>query len=111
MKAGLIYRIASILLLILAIGRTLGFRRADSKWGVARCLAQCSHSALTCRDLLGLIGTFLSALGSLSQLFSCSLRVFAWQLGGLPRETLYNPSYNAVKVPVSVVPPAVSGRG
>ena len=34
MKAGLIYRIASILLLILAIGRTLGFRRADSKWGV-----------------------------------------------------------------------------
>ena len=39
MKAGLIYRIASILLLILAIGRTLGFRRADSKWGVGSLLS------------------------------------------------------------------------
>ena len=34
MKAGLIYRIASILLLLLAVGHTFGFLRADPRWGV-----------------------------------------------------------------------------
>jgi hypothetical protein len=35
MKASLLYRIASILLLLFAIGHTLGFRQTDPAWGVA----------------------------------------------------------------------------
>ncbi len=34
MKASLLYRIASILLLLFAAGHTLGFRQIDPKWGV-----------------------------------------------------------------------------
>ena len=34
MKASLLYRIASILLLLFAVGHTLGFRRVDPKWGI-----------------------------------------------------------------------------
>jgi len=34
MKASLLYRVASILLLLFAAGHTLGFRQIDPKWGV-----------------------------------------------------------------------------
>ena len=33
MKASLLYRIASGLLVLFAIGHTLGFRRTDPRWG------------------------------------------------------------------------------
>ena len=34
MKAALLYRIASVLLILFALGHTLGFRRVDPRWGV-----------------------------------------------------------------------------
>ena len=34
MKASVIYRIASVLLFLFAVGHTLGFRRVDPRWGV-----------------------------------------------------------------------------
>jgi len=34
MKASLFYRIAAVLLLLFAVGHTLGFRQSDPKWGV-----------------------------------------------------------------------------
>jgi hypothetical protein len=39
MKASAFYRIAAILLLLLDIGNTLGFRHSDPKWGVDALLA------------------------------------------------------------------------
>jgi len=34
MKASLLYRIASVVLLLFAIGHTLGFRQTAPEWGV-----------------------------------------------------------------------------
>ena len=34
MKASMFYRIAALLLLLFAIGHTLGFRQSDPAWGV-----------------------------------------------------------------------------
>ena len=34
MKASMLYRIAAVLLLLFAVGHTLGFRQSDPKWGV-----------------------------------------------------------------------------
>ena len=36
MKASMFYRIAAVLLLLFAVGHTLGFRQSDPKWGVER---------------------------------------------------------------------------
>ncbi len=88
MKAGLIYRIASILLLILAIGHTLGFLRADPKWGVDSLL---STMQLLRFDVQGFSRTywdFFVGSGFIISAFLVFSAVFAWQLGGLPRETL-----------------------
>src|SRR5260370_25568626 len=34
MKASMFYRISAVLLLLFAVGHTLGFRQSDPKWGV-----------------------------------------------------------------------------
>ena len=34
MKAPILYRISSVLLLLFAVGHTLGFRQSDPTWGV-----------------------------------------------------------------------------
>ena len=34
MKASMFYRIAAVLLLLFAVGHTLGFRQSDPQWGV-----------------------------------------------------------------------------
>ena len=39
MKASVLYRIASVLLLLFAVGHTTGFRQSDPKWGVDALLA------------------------------------------------------------------------
>jgi hypothetical protein len=38
MKASLLYRIAAVLLLLFAVGHTLGFRESDPAWGVDKLL-------------------------------------------------------------------------
>ena len=74
MKAGLIYRIASMLLLLLAVGHTFGFLRADPRWGVDSLLSTMRSLRFDVQGFTRTYWDFLSALGSLSQLFSCSLR-------------------------------------
>jgi hypothetical protein len=39
MRPSIFYRIAAVILLFLAIGRTLGFRQSDPAWGVDGLLA------------------------------------------------------------------------
>jgi hypothetical protein len=40
MKASLFYRIAFVLLILFAVGHTLGFRRVDPRWGVDSLIQQ-----------------------------------------------------------------------
>jgi len=61
MKASIVYRIASVLLLLFAAGHTLGFRESDPKWGVDALLAQCGQFTLTCRVQPDLLGLFVAA--------------------------------------------------
>ena len=88
MKAGLTYRITSILLLLLAIGHTLGFRRADSKWGVDSLLSTMQSLRFDVQGFSRTYWDFFVGSGFIISAFLVFSAVFAWQLGGLPRETL-----------------------
>ena len=74
MKASVFYRIAAVLLLLFAVGHTLGFRESDPKWGVDALLVSMRQFTLTCRGSTALIGTSLWRLGSLSACFIYSRR-------------------------------------
>jgi hypothetical protein len=88
MKATVLYRIASILLLVFAVGHTVGFRHVDPAWGIDG-LTQLMRSAhfnadgfdRTYWDFFVGFGLFVTALMLLASLV-------AWQLGSLPGATL-----------------------
>jgi hypothetical protein len=88
MKASVFYRIAAVLLLLFAIGHTLGFRQSDPAWGVDALLGSMRSIHF---DVQGFNRTywdlFLAAGFSVGVFFLFSA-ILAWQLGGLPAETL-----------------------
>src|SRR6204780_4291713 len=88
MKASLFYRIAAILLLFFAFGHTLGFRQSDPTWGVDALLASMRSIHF---DVQGFSRTywdlFVAAGLSVGVLYFFAA-ILAWQLGGLPSETL-----------------------
>jgi hypothetical protein len=83
MKASVFYRIAAVLLLLLAIGHTLGFRQSDPQWGVDALLSSMRSIHF---DVQGFNRTywdlFLAAGFSIS-VFYLFAAVLAWQLGSL----------------------------
>jgi hypothetical protein len=87
-KAPGLYRIASILLLLFAIGHTVGFRQSDPEWGVDALLGSMRSLRFdvqgfsrTYWDLFVGAGFFVSA-------FLVFAAVLAWQLGRLTATTL-----------------------
>src|SRR6185503_15390707 len=92
MKASLssrmFYRIAAVLLLLFAVGHTLGFRQSDPAWGVDALLGSMRSIHF---DLQGFRRTywdlFVAAGFSVGVLYLFAA-VLAWQLGGLPTDTL-----------------------
>jgi hypothetical protein len=87
-RASIFYRIAAVLLLLFAIGHTLGFRQSDPKWGVDALLASMRSIHF---DMQGFSRTywdlFVAAGLSVGVLYLFSA-ILAWQLGSLPAEVL-----------------------
>src|SRR5260221_1489136 len=88
MKASMFYRIAAVLLLLLAVGHTLGFRQSDPAWGVDALLASMRSIHF---DVQGFDRTYWDlfvASGFSVGVFFLFTAILAWQLGGLPAATL-----------------------
>ena len=88
MKASVLYRIAAVLLLLFAVGHTLGFRQSDPTWGVDALLGSMRSIHF---DVQGFSRTywdlFVAAGFSVGVLYLFAA-VLAWQLGSLPAHTL-----------------------
>ena len=86
MKASLFYRIVAVLLLLFDVGHTAGFPWSDPKWGVEL------GSMRSIRfDVQGFSRTYWDlfvAAGLSVGVFYLFAAILAWQLGGLPAETL-----------------------
>jgi hypothetical protein len=88
MKASMFYRIAAVLLLLFAVGHTLGFSQPDPAWGVDVLIASMQSLHF---DVLGSSRTYWDlflAAGFSVGVFYLFAAILAWQLGGLPPATL-----------------------
>jgi hypothetical protein len=88
MKASPFYRIAAVLLLLFAVGHTLGFRQSDPRWGVDALLASMRSIHFDVQGFRRTYWDLFEAAGfsvGVLYLFAAAL---AWQLGRLPAETL-----------------------
>jgi hypothetical protein len=85
-KASILYRISSVLLLLFAAGHTSGFPWSDPNWGVNLGSMQSTHFYV-----MGISRTywdFYVGFGLFVSVFLLLAVVLAWQLGGLPPESL-----------------------
>jgi hypothetical protein len=88
MRASLLYRTASVLLLLFAIGHTLGFRKTDPKWGVDNLISSMQSLHFDAQGFSRTYWDFYVGFGLFVSVFLVFTAVLAWQLGGLPAETL-----------------------
>jgi hypothetical protein len=87
-KAPLLYRIASVLLLLFAAGHTLGFRQNNPEWGADAVLALMRSVHFDAQGFTRTYWDFFSAFGFYLSVFLVFSAVVAWLLAGLPPETL-----------------------
>jgi hypothetical protein len=86
MKASVFYRIAAVLLLLFEAGHSSGFPWSDPAWGVDLGSMRSTHFYI-----MGFSRTywdFYVGFGLFVSVFLLLAVVLAWQLGGLPPESL-----------------------
>jgi len=88
MKASLFYRIAAVILMCFAVGHTLGFRQSDPSWGVDALLGSMRSIHFDVQGFSRTYWDLFVAAGLSVGVFYLFAAILAWQLGGLPPETL-----------------------
>src|SRR5713226_8715986 len=87
-KAPILYRISSVLLLLFAAGHTFGFRQNNPEWGADAVLGLMRSVHFDAQGFTRTYWDFFSAFGLFFSVFLLFAAVLAWLLGGLPAETL-----------------------
>jgi hypothetical protein len=82
------YRIASGLLVLFALGHTLGFRETDPQWGVDAVVASMRGRHFDVQGFSRTYWDFFVGAGLFVGVFLLFAAIFAWQLGGLDQQTL-----------------------
>jgi hypothetical protein len=88
MKASMFYRIAAALLLVFAVGHTIGFRQSDPQWGVDALLGSMRSIHFDVQGFNRTYWDLFVAAGFSVGVFYLFAAILAWQLGGLPAATL-----------------------
>lgn len=88
MNPSLLYRLASGLLVLFAIGHTLGFRRTDPRWGVESLVTSMRTARFAVQGIQRTYWDFYVGFGLFVTVFLLFAALLSWQLGGLPRDTL-----------------------
>lgn len=88
MKASRLYRAAAVLLVLFSIGHTLGFRQSDPTWGVEPVLASMQSTSFTIQGFTRTYWDFFTGAGFTVGVLYLFAAVLAWQLGGLPGDSL-----------------------
>ncbi len=88
MKPSVLYRAASVLLFVFAIGHTLGFRQTDPQWGVDALIASLRSTHFNVQGFNRSYWDFYVGFGLFVSVLLLFAAVLAWQLSALSAETL-----------------------
>src|SRR6266850_8364378 len=86
LKAPILYRISSVLLLLFAAGHTFGFRQNNPEWGADAVLGLMRSVHFDAQGFSRTYWDFFSAFGLFFSVFLLFAAVLAWLLAGLPAE-------------------------
>ena len=88
MKASVLYRVASVLLVLFAAGHTVGFVQVDPRWGIDSMVGSMRSIHFDVQGFNRTYWDFFAGFGFLVTVFLVFAAVLAWQLGGLRPEAL-----------------------
>ena len=88
MTVALLYRIAAVLLALFALGHQLGFRQVDPQWGVGAYVDGLKSTRFLVQGWSRTYWGFFEGFGFFVTVLLAFSALLAWQLGGLPVETL-----------------------
>lgn len=88
MRTSFLYRTASILIFLFALGHTLGFRKTDPVWGVDQALSALKQITFSTQGFQRTYYEFFVGFGLFVTLLLLFSAVVAWQLGSLPTATI-----------------------
>jgi hypothetical protein len=88
LKASLLYRIASVLLVLFAAGHTIGFRRTKPEWGVDPLITSMQQTHFAVDGFSRTYWSFFVGFGLFVSVLLLFAALVAWQLGSLPASTL-----------------------
>jgi hypothetical protein len=88
MKTSLLYRSASLLLLLFAAGHTMGFRRVDPNWGIDPLVSSMRSMRFSTNGFDRTYWDFYVGFGLFVSVLMVFAAIIAWQLGGLAPSTL-----------------------
>jgi len=88
MSPALLYRIASVLLVLFAAGHTLGFRRVDPQWGLDATIGALKATQFQVQGFTRSYWGFYTGFGLFVTVLLVFTGILAWQLGALPKDTL-----------------------
>lgn len=87
MKASVLYRIATVLLLLFAVPHTIGFRQNIPEWGAGAVIDSMQSVHFNAQGFDRTYWDFFSAFGLIFSVFLLFAAVLAWQLSGVPAGT------------------------
>ncbi len=88
MNPALLYRIASVLLILFAAAHTLGFRRVDPRWGLDATIGALKATQFQVQGFTRSYWSFYTGFGLFVTVLLVFAGILAWQLGALPKDTL-----------------------
>jgi hypothetical protein len=87
-RASLLYRVASGLLCLMAVGHTYGFRQSDPAWGLGSLLRTMQSQQFSVQGFTRTYWDFFLGAGFTVGVLYAFAAILAWQLGGLPGSVL-----------------------
>lgn len=88
MRPSLLYRVASVLLVLFGLGHQLGFRQVDPRWGVDSAIGALKTTQFQVQGVTRTYWDFFSAFGFFVTVFLFFTAILAFQLARLSKDTL-----------------------
>ena len=88
MRSSLLYKVSAALLVLFAIGHTIGFRQVDPRWNADGVVSGMRGVNFEVQGFRRSYWDFYAGFGFFVSVLLVFAAILAWQLGSMPREAL-----------------------
>jgi hypothetical protein len=88
MRASLLYKVSAVLLVLFALGHSLGFRKVDPRWNADSVVSGMRSVNFDVQGFERSYWDFFSGFGFFVSVLLVFAAILAWQLGSMPSDAL-----------------------